>query len=267
MMNNSEKIFCYEEFVEPDFIWKSYDFTEVTVHIPEKCKHCSSNMLKFNEPWWVVACKNPLCGWWLHTPPPEPSGFRSLVNKGKWSIIKEFFVNDSELSVQHVKRYLRDNPEKIPNVSSKAFEKLMLSLIKDFYDPVEIVHVGKPRDGGKDLYGILTNGETFFVEVKRRQNLDVAESIDTVRRLLGVMVRDGIRKGIVVSSSKRFSPDAHKFAYPSDLSIVNYEIDLVSFSDISTWLKLKENEDTKPWERLVEPLYVDKDFQVFISGI
>ena len=73
------------------------------------------------------------------------------------------------------------------------------------YKNAEVTHVGQPCDGGKDVILIEAGGDSWLISVKRRQSLSAIEGVETIRNLLGTMVIEGARKGIVVSSADHFS--------------------------------------------------------------
>lgn len=256
---------CYFDFEPADFIWRSYDDTDVTLNAPAACPHCGSVMQVKGEPWWVLFCNNSVCRWWLQAPPPEPKGFHSLTNLGKWSIIKRFNWADKELPSSYLKEYLKEQPALIRDTHHTAFEKLVGDFLKDIYGPIEITHVGGSHDGGRDLYGILTTGEEFLVEVKRRTKSGSVESVDTVRRLLGVMIREGIHRGVIVTSADTFSPDAVEFSIPKEGSSVFYQFDLLKYQDLVQWLNLSNDHDNAPWEKCVSPSEVAVDINIYIS--
>jgi len=259
---------AYNDFEIINCVWHSYDHTDISVDINglSSCPICKSKLLIDGDPWWVLYCENDKCGWWANFPPPQPSGFHSIKSTYKWSLIKKYNIDDKNIPIAHLSNYLRNQPEKIPDVHTIAFEKLIQDFIKDVYRPIELIHIGQPHDGGKDLYGILSNDEPFFVEVKRRKNNKKVESIDTVRKLIGVMVHDGVKKGIVVSSAKGFSPKAKELALPKSNSLTNYALDLISFDEIAKWLKIRKNEDNKYYRKIIKPKYLEEGIKVYIGS-
>ena len=241
--------------------WKSYDASEVTAKLPSHCVFCDTKLLLLGEPNWVLYCHNKKCGWWLHTPPPKPAGFKTIDYPIKWAIAKKFAVDDKEIPLAELALYLAQHPNSMVHTNSSAFERLVCALMNEHFGPTEFVHVGRPKDGGKDLIGVLNNEITTFVEIKRREKTFTAESVKTVRGLLGVMAREGIKKGMVVSTAEKFSDEAKLFSIPKEESISSFEIDLVSFDDISRWLKLSSLSERPPWEGLIEPYYCEDDWE------
>jgi hypothetical protein len=248
-----------------EFLWASYDHTDITITVPSRCLFCHGNLTFAGEPWWVIHCKDEECGWWMHTPPPVPEGWHTLTHAGKWSVIKNFDIDDAHFPTHLLADFLKRHPGSLVHTNATAFEKLVLSLLKEVSDISEVIHVGGPGDGGRDLIGVLKNGEPFLVEIKRRQKIYKAESVDTVRRLVGVMIRDGYRAGMIVSTAKKFSPDAQTFAISDDKSLADYWVGLRSYDDIVSWLQISRT--VEPWQTHITPETLSPGINVYLRGI
>ena len=260
-MSQSESFQLYREFSECGIYWKSYDASEVTVELPTHCIFCDTKLSISGEPDWILYCSNIDCGWWLHFPPPKPAGFKTIDASAKWAIAKKFLIGDKDIPLNDLAFYLAQHPKSMVHTDSKAFEKLVCSLMNEHFGPTEFVHVGRPKDGGKDLIGVLNEKITTFVEIKRREKIFTAESVKTVRGLLGVMAREGVKKGLVVSTAEKFSDEAKAFSIPKEESVSSYEIDLVSFNDITYWLGLSTCSDRPPWEGLIQPHHCEDEWE------
>ncbi|MDP1613336.1 MAG: restriction endonuclease [Sulfuritalea sp.] len=261
-MRQDNSFELYRDFSECGIYWKSYDASEVTVELPTHCIFCNAKLDIDGEPDWILYCSNIIeCGWWLHIPPPKPAGFKTIDAKAKWAIRKKFNIGDNDIPLQELAFYLAHHPNSMVHTDSSAFEKLVCSLMNEHFGPTEFVHVGKPKDGGKDLIGILSNKITTFVEIKRREKTYVAESVRTVRGLLGVMAREGVKQGVVVSTAENFSKEAHVFSVPKEESISSYEIDLVSFKDIAHWLGSSTSSERPPWDGLIQPRQCEDEWE------
>ena len=94
------------------------------------------------------------------------------------------------------------------------FESEVAKLYEEKGYSVEVT--SKSNDEGKDI--ILTkDNEVTYVECKRfNENTNVSRPI--VQKLYGVMVADGVKKGIVVSTSG-FTKEAIEFSMKKDVSI------------------------------------------------
>jgi len=256
-----EELHLYSDFQNCGMYWKSYDHTDVTADIPSHCIYCEAKLAIKDEPDWVLFCPNSGCGWWMHFPPPKPAGFRTIEHHAKWAIIKKFSFNDKDLPTAELAKYLKQNPHSMVNTHFSAFEKLVCSLMKEFYGPTEFIHVGRPKDGGKDLIGVFNDKITTFVEVKKRENIFSCESVRTVRNLLGVMTHEGVEKGIVVTTADRFSKEAHSLSVPKEESLANYNLELISFKDIKSWLNISRVSSSPSWEGVIEPYYCEDEYE------
>ena len=90
------------------------------------------------------------------------------------------------------------------------FEKFVADVFRANYTNAEVLHIGKPRDGGIDVLLIETGSEQWLIQVKRRGSQKSSEGVSTIRELLGTIFVEGGRIGIVVSTVERFSPDAQE---------------------------------------------------------
>ncbi len=56
-----------------------------------------------------------------------------------------------------------------------------------------------------DVFLIESNGTQWLIQAKRRETPNSSEGISTIRNLLGAMVLEGGRHGVVVSTADHFS--------------------------------------------------------------
>lgn len=69
--------------------------------------------------------------------------------------------------------------------------------------------MGRPDDGGVDIIYIDADDKQWLVQVKRRENPRSTESVSTIRNLLGAMLLQDSRTGIIVSTADHFSYQAY----------------------------------------------------------
>ena len=100
---------------------------------------------------------------------------------------------------------LRRKPSIFHTVNTKRFERFVADVFRANYRHAEVIHVGQPCDGGKDVVLIEAGEEAWLISVKRRQSSSATEGVETIRNLLGVLAIEGTRRGIVVSSADHFS--------------------------------------------------------------
>ena len=111
---------------------------------------------------------------------------------------------------QEIAQQMRRNPAVYHSINSQCFEKLVADVFRANHKNAEVIHVGRPHDGGKDIVFVDDGNEQWLISVKRRQSPDKSEGIDTIRNLIGVLVLNGVKNGMVVSSADHFTYQAKK---------------------------------------------------------
>jgi len=109
-------------------------------------------------------------------------------------------------------QHMRRHPEQWHSASPKAMEKIVQAIFKGNFEDAEVLHVGGPHDGGKDVIFIDANGRKWLIQVKRRENSRAVENVTEVRNLLGVMAYEGVQHGIIASTADHFTVAAQKYA-------------------------------------------------------
>ena len=111
------------------------------------------------------------------------------------------------------------------------FEKFIADVFRSNYTNAEVLHVGRPHDGGTDVLLIDAEKRQWLIQVKRRESPSNSEGVGIIRDILGAMHLKGVRRGIVVSNADRFSRYAQKAAveaeakeYPMIVRLVNSDI-------------------------------------------
>jgi len=96
------------------------------------------------------------------------------------------------------------------SITPIRLERLVRDIFKANYGSTEVIHVGKPGDGGVDVLLIDSEDRRFLIQVKRREDPASAEGVNTVRNLLGTMMLENSRYGIVVSTADHFTYRAYE---------------------------------------------------------
>lgn len=147
---------------------------------------------------------------------------------------------------------LRRNRSNWVHFDARRFERFVGSVIKANAPDTEVIHIGQSHDGGVDL--LLIRGQTdTLIQVKRRLN-ERAESVDTVRNLLGVMYHDRSLRGVVITTAHRFSPAAKDLA-----GLVDGVIELIDRGKLN--LMLSPLIPETPWECLIDDDAVCTEFE------
>ncbi len=207
----------------------------------------------------VKECKN--CGWWTYKSRfSEENGCdenrHELIKEYKcYAITKKFDIDDKSIPLEVLENELKKKTELVYSIDPYKFEELCTSILKGLYD-CEVHHVGKSGDGGKDII-ILESDNPILVQVKRRENPEHIELIKGVREFVGTMYLEGVRKGIYISTAKRFSRDSEK----TRSKIINNRLfDYFEYVDYDKLkILLKNSDEKKSWRQLVEHFYKKKN--------
>lgn len=111
---------------------------------------------------------------------------------------------------RELSQHLRANPNLWCALSPRNLEKLVADIFRGNFTTCEVMHVGKPGDGGIDVVFVDSGQQRWLIQVKRRERINAAEGVDTLRNLLGVMVMEGTGYGAVVSTADHFTYSALK---------------------------------------------------------
>jgi hypothetical protein len=188
----------------------------------------------------VLQC--PSCGYWefrTNRQDPEAGWYYCAASK-----LNEYSEASAEVPVSELASYLKAHPQRIYNISPTALEKLVAQCFRSTKDYCEVMHVGQPSDGGVDVLLISWDKQKVLVQVKRRQTAERAESVSTLRNLLGAMVLEGALKGIIVSTADHFSlrtSQAAKRLYDDG----TYEIELRDCGRLRAMIDIVN--DNRPW--------------------
>lgn len=162
----------------------------------------------------LAVCMN--CQYWQWN-------FRGLVDdawpKGGWerwtcaiSKLDSFDESLPEGCRAELSQHLRRHPDLWHSISPKAMEKTVQAIFKGNFSDAEVLHVGGPYDGGKDVIFIDANGRKWLIQVKRRVSSRAVENVTEVRNLLGAMAYEGVLHGVIASTADHFTVAAQKYA-------------------------------------------------------
>jgi len=194
----------------------------------------------------IKQCINRQCGWWTNI-----SGFADLsstygenwIRRGE---VKVFAERSVEAQLELLHRELCSNPNLIFSTHHQTFEILMSDAIRDKFPGSTVHHVGKTGDGGIDAFAIIDE-EPVIVQVKRRTDPKRVEGPKVVRELNGVLLREGVYRGIVITTAERFSRaalDETTVKMPTPQPV---KIDLISYQGVVELLNTRRNRFDQPW--------------------
>lgn len=239
--------------------------------VDKKCIYCNDVLLPIEEKTGkgsgsdisslrLNACSN--CGWWTINSFegeygggdeiwPVPNEY-TITTKDMLGIVKRYSVDDKDIPVGILRDYARRKKIDLRNIESYKFEALMAACLRDYYGGCEVVHLGGSKDGGIDLKLVLAQGDPYLVQIKRRLNIEKPEPVTVVRELNGVLFRDGLTKGMVLSTAKRFTRGAIQEIAKAKLNRLEYDMRLFAHDEIMSLLQIRPETPYEPWRQFME---------------
>lgn len=197
------------------------------------CKYCGNKMFRYGETvrWEdsytddICFCEN--CGWWEYMM-REP--WHATVYHGT---LIDFGCEDAiVLSVKGLLEEIVTGRKEVQDVTPRQFEEIVYSYFRNtIHGSVELTLA--TRDGGYDLFCIDSNSGPFIVEAKRYQG---KVGVSIVRALLGVMVYNDIKRGIIFHSSQ-LTGESRKFV-EGIRTKKEWLLEERNTDDLMAWLKL-----------------------------
>jgi hypothetical protein len=145
-----------------------------------------------------------------------------------FSSLREFHVDDARVGLDELGAHLRRRFSDVYGLSPRRFELLMGDVFRQLGYIVRITKAS--RDGGYDLC-LLERGtdEQILVECKRYR-VDRRIGVELVRQLLGVQLREGVRRAKLITTS-RFTTSAIAETRQAE-AVSGFTVDLVDADDI-----------------------------------
>lgn len=211
----------------------------------------------------VLEC--PKCNWWTYkTHFAETDDNLCSINgyytdTRYYAITKKFDISDKNLPLAVLEKELKERNELLYNIAPYKLEELSQSILKGVYD-CEVYHVGKTGDGGTDLI-ILESDDPILVQVKRRENPEHVELVKGVREFVGTLYIEGKRKGIYISTAKKFSKASKEVA---EKLLYNRKLDYFELIDYDKLCSLMKNlGEKKTWEEFTRPFYSNSNARIY----
>lgn len=229
-----------------------YDFTDIKdVNSLRGCPYCTSrNVVIPSDTDQEGLCRCTICGWWKLLSLNEISGgFGRKDISSLTAIAREFTVSALDIPIRALRSFLAQHPSHMAHVDPNVFEKLMADCLRDLYDPCEVIHVGGTDDGGIDLKLILADSSCYLVQVKRRSKLHLSEGVSVVRSLNGVLFKEGVPRGMVITTARAFTARAVESTVIKTPTVVPYDMKLLAFNEVKSMLQLEPVLPYEPWKK------------------
>jgi len=173
------------------------------------CIYCSSDLIKAKgedqedgrllRKYFLWYCRN--CRFWQSRIYSDPYGGCMLGpdNRAYISKLRDFSTELPDGCPSELGSFLRRNPDFLHLVAPPKFEKLVADIFRANFKTSEVMHVGRPDDGGVDVLMVDSDDKQWLIQVKRRGSAKASEGIATIRDMLGAMILSGTPRSIIVS--------------------------------------------------------------------
>ena len=197
------------------------------------------------------------CGWWRRKK-STVGGQDSAQVHLTIGVAQRYEVGDIDVPLADLRRYIEHRPFNSKYVHPSVFERLICDCLRSAYPESEVVHVGQTGDGGVDAHLITKSDGTHLVQVKRREDLARKEGVTVVRELNGVLFREGLAKGMIISNAVGYTRGAHKETDIKTQLPSRYEMKLLAFDDIVEMLQIPRLEPYHPWKNAKDNVNVQQ---------
>jgi len=252
----------HADVIETPALWVP-DATVLSYVQRNSCPFCEKSLKTFT--WWSdsaaqlyddmenasLVCSR--CGFWTYTSFLEAGG--ETNSEIYTSRLTEFDIGHLKAPMDAVLAWLRVHPDDSTRVNPRGLERIVHHILREQMS-CELSLTRGTRDGGLDLMGFDTERGKFIVEVKRyASHRKICVSL--VRQIAGVLVRENVRWGIIVSTSgptRDAKIEAAKFRGVDQEYPVN--IEFLAVADLMSWLDIHDSRErhTSPedyWEKQI----------------
>lgn len=181
----------------------------------EFCIYCSDRLIKVQDEeyddehlvrdYCVWYCRN--CRFWQSRVYSDPYG-GCMPGPDNWAYIsklREFASDLPDGCSSELASFIKRHPNFIYSCDPTRFEKVVADIFRANFKNSEVLHVGKPDDGGVDILMVDGQAQQWLIQVKRRTSHGASEGVATVRNMLGAMILEGTPRSIIVSNANQFS--------------------------------------------------------------
>jgi hypothetical protein len=176
---------------------------------------------------------------------------------------KEFDTDLCDECKSEIAQSIRRNKSIWNSMDPKKLEIFVTNIFSSYYNNCEVYHIGKPYDKGIDVLFIDTEKKEWLIQVKRRQKNLASEGVSTIRNLLGTLLLEDKKYGIVVSTADHFTYEACKSANRSQ--DWGYKIELIDKHKLD--LMLDPLIPKEPWLDFDEDSWIKTSIDTWLDDI
>lgn len=224
------------------------------------CIYCGASLvrrqtddfrMKEREYVWRYETKDCLlCGWWCVSYRLEERSFSwdELDYFHAYAVMRAFDPLALDIPLSLARDFLARNPHKLARFDPFRFEDLMADCLRDYFGDSQIFKIGGHNDRGIDIKVVHAGGQTMLVQVKRHSDFSQREGVDVVRYLHGVMLREGVPRGMVITTAREYTQEAQAEVSQTSCNLRGYSMELLSYSDVVSLLGEPLPPRSSPWE-------------------
>lgn len=213
---------------------------EMVPHVAS-CPFCSSTLARKEATYYgshdvfsyLDLCG--LCGWWHLAYSENDSNDLPLDRCNVTGELETFNLDGLDLPTAQLVAHLARHTDDVYYIHPWKLEDVVGKIYEDHFDcAVEMTK--RTRDGGKDLICMDSEKRKFIIEVKR-YSPQRRVGIQMVDRFLGVLHREQLQRGIIVTTSG-FTRDALAASRLLAGRKDQIELELHDADDLFSWLRL-----------------------------
>ena len=201
----------------------------------------------FDQEAKVASCSE--CPYWLFFSlvyvGQGPMGCPATEMLSHISKLREFGLSLPPGCADELEKYLLRSPPSA--MTPGRLEELVAAIFRYNYADCDVMHVGRPSDGGVDVLFVGADRKQWLIQVKSRESPTSSEGISTIRNLLGAMVLHQSLRGIAVSTADHFTYQAYRAV--ARAREVGYEVALIDRGKLVRMLDPLVQD--RPWLRLL----------------
>jgi hypothetical protein len=164
-----------------------------------------------------------------------------------YGMMKQFEIGAADAHLDELRAWLANHPDHISHVDPFKFEDIIAQSLRDRGVYAEVRKIGGRGDRGIDILLVDQEGEPILVQVKRRQSGKI-ETVDSVRALNGVLLREGIPRGMIITTAGRFTkPAVNETNVHREGLFARYRVDLHSLDYVENLLRTTYQNEPAPW--------------------
>ncbi|GAA4484513.1 hypothetical protein GCM10023191_007760 [Actinoallomurus oryzae] len=169
--------------------------------------------------------------------------------------LREFSTETPKGSLSEICQWFKRHPERYHSVSPLYMELLVARVFDEVGTYVEVRHVGRPGDGGVDVFLVDAEDRSWLVQVKRREYARSTEPVSTIRNVLGSMVLERAKHAVVVSTADHFTYHARQAATRAKKE--GFTLELVDRKALDQLLE--KSIRSLPWKGILHILEEDRN--------